>query len=261
MKRWIYTISLAMIFMLGLFEECMGKTGNGQQPPFFTRKTGKESVHYTELREAEEIQITVEQNENGQYYVLIPERMESEKNINAWLTEFYEKDAKEYEDFMGIGIVESEWYLTEKERKEMGFSYSTSLYAERTDDAVISFQGFTYTYSGGVHGNTYSFGVNFDSRNGSVIELSDIFFDTEEFFQAAQNYIEQNYREYIWEFEDLIEDIREYGLNNCWCMDGYGINFLYDGANWQWQYRIPYEILAEYMKPEYFPASRRRVCD
>lgn len=257
MKRWICTVCLTMILMLGILEECVGKTGNGQQPPVFTLEVKEKSVSYTELREAEDVHVAVLQDENEQCHVSIPERTQSEENINAWLCKFYEKDAEEYEDFMGIGIEESEWYLTEKERKEMRYSYNTTLYVERADDAVISFLGYTTTYGGGNHANTHGFGVNFDARSGSVLELSDILFDTEEFCIFANGYIEQNYNDYAWMYARRMEHERESMMSGGWYMGGYGICLLCDIASGvSLEFGIPYEYLVDYLKPEYFPTSR-----
>ncbi|MCM1468496.1 MAG: hypothetical protein NC086_10125 [Alistipes sp.] len=219
-------------------------------------ETEKAVGSYTRLREARDIHAEVLRDEEKRYYVSIPERKQSEEKINSWLRGFYEEEQKNHDDFMGIGIVESDTYLTEKERKERYYAYNTVLQAERADDVILSFYGSTYTYSGGNHGNRDTYGVNFDTGSGSRIELNDILFDREQFFIFARDYVGQNYGDYAEEFTRMLGEGGEKLKDTDWCMDGYGINFLYDGVNWNWQYRIPYEKLVDYLKPEYFPTSK-----
>lgn len=209
--------------------------------------------HDTELREPGDIHVTVLQDENGQYQVSIPEIPQSEVKINAWLQAFYEEDADARNDFMGIGIEDSDVYLSEQERLAEGFSYKTSFWVDRADDAIISFQGQTSTYSGGAHGNDHAFSVNFDTRSGNILSLPDILSNAEEFYIFSMEYIAGNYSEYGWG-EEYVEEAL---MGDGWCVSGCGIRIFLNGGNGLglYEYEIPYECLVDYIKPEYLPTS------
>lgn len=214
----------------------------------------EKDVHYTERREPEDVHVTVKEDANKWYQVSIPENPYSEKKINAWFADFYERDVQATEEFMGVGMEENDVYMSEEERIEAGFYRNTSFWEERADDAIISFMGNVYAYMGGAHGLYSSFAVNFDSRNGECLQLEDILSDSEGFYEFAMPYIENVYSEFPWGEED----VRDALMGGDWCATNYGIMIFVNGGNGLgiFEYQIPYELMTDYMKEQYLPTSR-----
>lgn len=221
-------------------------------------KSLQKEIPYKEQRVAENIQVDLIQDANGNYSVSIPKIQYSEEKINHWFQEFYKEEAKNEEDFMGIGIEENDIYLSEQMRKEAQFFYNTSLEIERVDDAVISVSGMTDTYSGGAHGNVNSFSVTFDTKTGKILTLKDLFFDLDSFYYFALRYIEdKNSQNVEWTRWWMNEYIRKAIWKEQWYLSDTGIVFFLNGINGLgvYTYEIPYQSFADKMKIEYLPAK------
>lgn len=212
-----------------------------------------------EVKQGEEASVLVEvvQDEKEHYLVQISGNSDSEEKINHWLLEFYQTDEEERAVYLGIGIVESDVSLTEKERKDAGYSYHTLLEVMRADEAVISFSGHNFTRPGRITGgylpNIRCFSVNFDSKSGEILQPEDIFSDMEGFCGFAAGYLEENFGEDV---RDRV-DVEERFFGNGWCMTSDEVVLFqnYGMVTGGKEYPIPYECIADYIKTEYLPLS------
>ena len=215
----------------------------------------KAQLHYTQWREPLDIHVTLSQNAQGQYRVRIPENPYGEEQINRWLQEFYETEAEEERNFMGVGIEDDDPnYLSEKERLEAGFYCIFSYRPERVDDTVICLMSNLYCYMGGAHGIDNTTAVVFDTRNGKPLQLKDVVWNSEKFCDFAMAYFEENYEPYGWGQED----VRDALLGGRWCFTDYGFQVFLNGGNGLglYEYEIPYELLLDHLKEDYLPVTR-----
>lgn len=216
-------------------------------------KDPKEQLPYTERREPLGLQVTLFQNAQEQYRVGIPENPYGAEQINRQLQEFYEEFEEGQQEFLGIGIEENDTYLSEQERREMGFYYNLYVWPERVDDAVVCLLETVYTYAGGAHGNDYSGSLVFDTRSGKLLQLEDVVWNPEKFSNFAMKYFEENYERYAWGQEY----VRDALLNGGWCFTDYGFRVFLNGGNGLglYQYEIPYAFLLDYLKEDYLPVT------
>lgn len=212
----------------------------------------KKQLPYSQWREPLNLHPELMQDKEEHYSVSIPENPYSENRINEWLTNFYEKDKEREKRFMGV-IREDEETMTEQERQEAGFYYSSSVWPERVDDTVICLMISVYDYSGGAHGNDYTSAVVFDTRSGEVLQLDDVIENREHFIVYAMDYIKVNYEPYEWETEEIKDSI----LHENWCFTDYGFKVFWNGINGLGIYEceIPYELFTDYLREEYLPIS------
>lgn len=207
-------------------------------------KNPEADIPYMQRREAENVHVTVEQDERERLRVSIPENPYSEGRINDWLLAYYEEMEKRGEESG-----------TEKDAGGVSYiyDYGSGLECKRADDAVVCFRGSEYEYAGGAHGNIDVFSVNFDARSGRILTLADIFPKTERFCKFAVSYIEENYEEHPWGWEE----VRDAVMEENWFLDDCGITFFSTSGNGTqyYEYMIPYEEFADAMKTEYLPAA------
>lgn len=132
---------------------------------------------------------------------------------------------------------------------------------KRADGRIISFERSNYSNLGGVHGNTYVSGLNFDTRTGARLTLDDIAEDKESFLAAAKEYVlslceSDAYKNRLMpRYEDYLNDILQ---DDLWYLDEEGITFIANTdtlaayAEGTLQFTVPYENLnglkAEYSK-------------
>lgn len=132
---------------------------------------------------------------------------------------------------------------------------------KRADGRIISFERSNYSNLGGVHGNTYVSGLNFDTRTGARLTLDDIAEDKESFLAAAKEYVlslceSDAYKNRLMPgYEDYLNDILQ---DDLWYLDEEGITFIANTdilaayAEGTLQFTVPYENLnglkAEYSK-------------
>ena len=216
----------------------------------------KNQLPYDQRREPGNLHPELVQDAQGHYSVRIAENPYSEGRINEWLKDFYENDEEAEKEFMGV-TREDEETMTEQERLDAGFYYNTSVWPERVDDATLCLRLSTYEYSGGVHGNDFTYAVVFDTRSGEVVRLDDVVKNRERFIKFAMDYFEANYESYSWEKEEIRESLRY----ERWCFTDYGFKVFWNGGNGSGIYscEIPYELLTDYLKEEYLPTSPAAV--
>lgn len=132
---------------------------------------------------------------------------------------------------------------------------------KKADGRIISFERSNYSNLGGVHGNTYVSGLNFDTRTGARLTLDDIAEDKESFLAAAKEYVlslceSDAYKNRLMPgYEDYLNDILQ---DDLWYLDEEGITFIANTdtlaayAEGTLQFTVPYENLnglkAEYSK-------------
>lgn len=132
---------------------------------------------------------------------------------------------------------------------------------KRADGRIISFERSNYSNLGGVHGNTYVSGLNFDTRTGARLTLDDIAEDKESFLAAAKEYVlslceSDAYKNRLMPgYKDYLNDILQ---DDLWYLDEEGITFIANTdtlaayAEGTLQFTVPYENLnglkAEYSK-------------
>ena len=210
-----------------------------------------ESIPYNERRVQEDINIEVPEDEKGYFSVLIDKNPYSEQRINDWLEAFYEKDEAEKNSFYASF---DEEYADVFENVQEQRYYETCTQCIRVDDAVISFVGNTYIYSGGAHGTDYSFSMNFDTKSGRLLSLENVVLDKNKFCDFAMEYITEKWGEeyYGWG----MEDIRESLFSEHWCFTNKGMMIFLNGGNGlgTYEYELPYEDIADMLEVEYLPS-------
>lgn len=143
----------------------------------------------------------------------------------------------------------------------MPYANEVNYTEKRADGRIISFERSNYSNLGGVHGNTYVSGLNFDTQTGARLTLDDITDDRESFLAAAKEYVlslceSDAYKDrLVPEYQDYLDDILQEDL---WYLDEEGITFIANTytlaayAEGTLRFTVPYENLnglkAEYSK-------------
>lgn len=147
--------------------------------------------------------------------------------------EDYNKSEKEYQlNF----IAENKDYAAECFSEEgeyfSPFESSVTAYVRRADTIVTSILYFGYEYTGGVHGNYYYYGKNYDTMSGKELVLSDVINDKDKLATAVSEQLGKHWSDI--EFNESF-DIAEL-LNDetaiSWTFDYNGITI----------YFMPYSI-------------------
>ncbi len=151
---------------------------------------------------------------------------------------------------------EDSWYVN--------YSFNRSYYVKRCDERVLSFSFSNDSYTGGVHGYYYTDALNFDLATGDELELEDIAIDEASFKRFCVDRIiylcntEYDENMFFEGFEEYVPDVVD---DDYWYFDANGINFVanpYQLASYaagMQIFTIPYADLADYVRPEYFPAD------
>ena len=139
------------------------------------------------------------------------------------------------------------------------YANSVEYTEKRVSGRVISFERLNYSNLGGVHGNTYVSGLNFDSQTGERLTLDDIAEDRERFLAAAKEYVlslceSDEYKELL--IPDYQESLDSILQDDLWFFDEEGITFIantYELASYAagtLRFTVPYGEL-EGLKTEY----------
>lgn len=144
---------------------------------------------------------------------------------------------------------------------EWAYAYEVEYVDKRTDGKVISFVRYNYSDFGGLHGITYTNGVNYDAATGARLNLSDITEDREAFLAEAKEYIlmlgeSEEFKDRLSpNYADYIDNILQEDL---WYFDEEGITFIantYELASYAagiFYFTIPYDkltnIKSQYLK-------------
>ena len=148
--------------------------------------------------------------------------------------------------------------------KESGYDYF-SAYSEytsygigRLDEKVLSLNAFSYDYTGGAHGYGAEYGINIDLERGVELELPHLATDPNGFLNCATEVI---LADLAGREEELFPEYKEYikeGLDQVgWYLDAAGIEFTFSPyeigpyASGTIIVCVPYESVAEYLKPEF----------
>ena len=146
---------------------------------------------------------------------------------------------------------------SEPEPYTADFSYTL----KRCDERIISFV-FTQTdYTGGTHGNYWSYGMTFDTATGTRIYLGGLSGDSNSFFRILTDELNVQaslpaYEMYI--DKNIMASMEETFLNDssCWYLDRSGLSFISNPyvlgsyAAGTFEFNIPYEKLNG-LKAEY----------
>lgn len=112
-----------------------------------------------------------------------------------------------------------------------GFTSNSDLYVQRADDRLFSVRADEDEYTGGVHPNYWTYGINIDPATGEKVELTQVLTDTRELPAILTEKLKEKYQ--LEEFYSLSEQLEEYEPQHfSWTMDYQGITF----------YFSPYEI-------------------
>lgn len=130
------------------------------------------------------------------------------------------------------------------------FSYET----KRCDDKLLSIVFKQYDYSGGAHGNTWSYGITFDTVTGERLYLETISDDYTVFYQMLANNLNHQvtlpaYKDFV--FSDFTSDVEDSLLKDSasWYFDRSGMSFISNPyvlgsyAAGTFEFNIPYKEL------------------
>ncbi len=128
----------------------------------------------------------------------------------------------------------------------------------RLDTRVLSVKGLTYEYTGGAHGNGGSGGITIDLESGQELALTDLMSDHAGFMDKAKELVLAGLDG---RKDELFEDYEAYVTQNLettgWYLNAAGIEFVFTPyeigpyASGSITVSVPYEEVAQYMKPEY----------
>lgn len=151
-----------------------------------------------------------------------------------------------------------------KDDEYVDINYSIEEYVtvNRIDSKVLSFNVFSYSYTGGAHGNYGSYGHVYDVETGAKLELYDVLSTQDGFREAANEYIckelEEEYGEGLFpEYGESLSFMWENAFFN-WYMSGTGIVLIFNPyeigpyAMGQVTVELPYSEFASFIKEEYF---------
>lgn len=145
--------------------------------------------------------------------------------------ETYNKDSKENAEYVLTDLCNMA-----KDSLEYGFGTSeftwyTDVTFFRADASVVSFIESVYSFTGGVHGNYWYVGKNYDAESGKEINLEDVLADAESLESILNEKIMEKYADVV--FVDIESALAEYELTDYqWTMGYDGITFWFS----------PYEI-------------------
>ncbi len=130
------------------------------------------------------------------------------------------------------------------------FSYEI----KRCDDKVLSIVFCQYDYTGGAHGNSWSYGLSFDTATGERLHLEALSDDNTAFHQMLLNELNTQaalpaYENFV--FDDFTADIEDSLLKDSasWYFDRSGLSFISNPyvlgsyAAGTFEFNIPYERL------------------
>lgn len=87
-----------------------------------------------------------------------------------------------------------EWIMDENQMNGAGdYFIERTVELQRTDERMLSFWNTETAFLGGAHGSYYKTGVNFDSRTGKRLSLSDVVTDEQAVFEYVKNSLKTSY--------------------------------------------------------------------
>ena len=109
---------------------------------------------------------------------------------------------------------------------------SVKPFVRRADTLVTSILYKGYEYTGGMHGESYYYGENYDTKSGAELELADVVDDMDALSGAIEGQLYNFYSETFGDSELNIQEVINDGSSYSWTLDYNGITF----------YFLPYSI-------------------
>lgn len=204
-------------------------------------------------------------NENGDlilyvYYVHPLVSIEGNEEAGDAMNEEFESDEEMF--YVNCESIEAEAALAFEDglMEDMPPYANEVRYTEkRVDTKVVSFTRNSYSNNGGVHGNQYASGWNFDVETGKRLKLEDITEDKDAFMENIREYVlglceSEAYKNRLFpEYADSIDFVLQ---DDLWYFDYEGITFISNPyelsayAEGTLYFTIPYSEL-EGLKQEY----------
>jgi hypothetical protein len=151
---------------------------------------------------------------------------------------------------------------------DSGMSYCMERTADvaRGDKTVLSIVYTAYSFTGGVHGITSSFGENLNTATGTELKLADIASDSDAFTKFCADYIVEltkgsDYSDIIFNDDYKSTVSSAVVADGSWYFSGDGVVFIADQytlaayAAGAFRFTVPYSKLTGLLKDEYMPAS------
>lgn len=184
------------------------------------------------------------------------------RNIEKWSLERSEGLRGLYASFEEQAIATN----AQGQKDFYGYTLYQSVNIARVDDAVISLLDDTSQYHGGEHGDFYREGVNFDSKTGKRLGLSDLFTEYENFIEDAKERIiyelkDRYENELASDYEATVRALWQDGAEPQWYLDASGIVIVLqeysvgDYAIGTPEICFPYSEYKAYIKEGYLPTD------
>ena len=159
-----------------------------------------------------------------------------DENNYSGLSKALEDNNKSEKEYLLNFLNENKDYATEcyLEGNEYfsPFESSVTSYVRRADTQVTSILYFGYEYTGGVHGNYYYYGKNYDTKSGKELVLSDVINDKDKLAKAVSEQLDKHWSDIEFnESFDIAEIINDETAIS-WTLDYNGITI----------YFMPYSI-------------------
>lgn len=171
--------------------------------------------------------------------------------INAELNTFWtyqEENASYAKEEYNMSLDDSEYSFEP-------YTASLSYEMKRCDDKIISLVFTQDEYTGGAHGNHWSYGLTFDTASGEKLTLNTLSDNDSDFYHMLLDDLTRQvslpaYKDYI--FEDFSSDIESVLLQDsaAWYLDRSGMSFISNPyvlgpyAAGTFEFNIPYEQLS-----------------
>jgi len=186
------------------------------------------------------------------------------ESIHKWSEERIQELWTYGEELSGYVMEDPSFSAEESDYYRYYFSQDVELV--RADSRIISLVETFQEYSGGAHGNYGYSGLNFDSRTGQMLVLSDILKDEEGFRQKAQEYIidslKEKYGDGLFEdYETTVKEMWDREDGPTWYLNAAGVTFVFSPyevgpyAMGKAQVTLPYGEFAEYLSDAYTSMS------
>lgn len=235
---------------------------------------GEETTEETKKEESveqEKVTITFDgknddrYNENGDlimyvYYVHPVVTVNGNEEATKAIATEFEGDEKMFDENCETMEKEAAYAFEEGWMEEMPpFAEEVRFIEKRIDDKVASFTRMEYSNTGGAHGNSFTFGWNFDLETGKRLTIADIAEDKDAFMSDVKEYVleickSDAYSNRLFpEYEDSIDYVLQ---DDFWYFDHEGITFIsnpYELASYAEGtifFTVPYEVLTG-LKDEY----------
>ena len=192
--------------------------------------------------------------------------------VSDKIAAYYDKDKETMdqavEEYIGYAKEDYDYRMTLEDPFWAEYSVDTYTTKQRVDDRIISFQGDSYEFTGGAHGNPARYGVNFDARTGEKLTLSDVVKSEADFRTFEEQFIADQcknleFSQDLFEgYEDSIKDILD---DNTWLLTDRGLMIICNPyllgpyAMGTLDFTIPYEELGDYLKEDYMKTTTAAV--